>query len=277
MLVFGHRGACGYLPENTIESFRLAFEQGADAIEFDVVLSSDAVPIIRHDDDLSLTTDIASKHYSSNLAHELTLEQISRLRAIERYEHRTVSKAFDGQFRIPTLLELFQDSTFDGKHLILELKYGKHLKNYGLDLVSQTAEVLEKTNWKSRGIKLTIECFEFSILRDMKRRLADPDVTFVFLSAPDMLPNGETQLTKELVEEIAQEFDGLSVAIPMLFDSKVRELARDFELPLFAYTARVETAKGDYREWFRELAQTGVQGIFADQPDLMIQAVRSNA
>ena len=35
--VFGHRGACGYLPENTMESFEHAFELGAAAIEFDVV------------------------------------------------------------------------------------------------------------------------------------------------------------------------------------------------------------------------------------------------
>ena len=41
MLVFGHRGACGYLPENTIESMELAFDQGADAVEFDVVFTKD--------------------------------------------------------------------------------------------------------------------------------------------------------------------------------------------------------------------------------------------
>jgi glycerophosphoryl diester phosphodiesterase len=49
--VFGHRGACGYLPENTMESFELAFELGCSAIEFDVVLTKDLVPVIRHDRD----------------------------------------------------------------------------------------------------------------------------------------------------------------------------------------------------------------------------------
>ena len=50
MEVFGHRGACGYLPENTMESFEHAFELGAAAIEFDVVMTSfgsQKVPVIK--------------------------------------------------------------------------------------------------------------------------------------------------------------------------------------------------------------------------------------
>lgn len=277
LLVFGHRGACGYLPENTLESFRLAFELGADAIEFDVVLTSDGVPVVRHDDDLSLTTNILSLDLASKFAHQITFEELSNVRATERYEHRTKSKSFDGQFRVPALRELLQDSSFDGRHLILELKYGKFLHSVGLDLVKQTAQVLRTTDWKQRGIKLTIECFEFSILRDMKNELADQEVNYVFLSAPDMLPAGANALTKDLVSEIAIEFDGLSVAIPMLFDSDVIALAKEFGLPLYAYTARVETAPGNHVEWFKKLAASGIQGIFADQPDLMIQAVRGNA
>ena len=46
MQVFGHRGACGYLPENTMESFELAFELGSDAIEFDVVMTKDGLCLL---------------------------------------------------------------------------------------------------------------------------------------------------------------------------------------------------------------------------------------
>lgn len=277
MLVFGHRGACGYLPENTIESFKLAFQLGVDAIEFDVVLTSDSVPVIRHDDDLTPTTDVLDRNLPSTLVHELTLEQINSVRARERYENRVESRKFDSKFKIPTLATLMGDSSFDGKHLILEIKYGKFLKSVGLDPITHTAEVIKNSNWKSRGMKLTIECFEFAILRDMRDYLDDPEIDYVFLSASDMLPNGETQLTFELVEEIAKEFDGLSVAIPMVLESNVLELTKHFGIPLYTYTARVETAQGSYQEWFAKLANTGVQGIFADQPDLMIQAVRGNA
>lgn len=54
-LVIGHRGAPTLAPENTIESFRIALDQGADAVEMDVHLSADGVPVLIHDPDLRRT------------------------------------------------------------------------------------------------------------------------------------------------------------------------------------------------------------------------------
>ena len=47
--VEGHRGACGLYPENTLLSYRKAMEMGVDAIEFDIWLTSDKVPVLMHD------------------------------------------------------------------------------------------------------------------------------------------------------------------------------------------------------------------------------------
>ncbi|MES9975780.1 glycerophosphodiester phosphodiesterase family protein [Candidatus Thiodiazotropha sp. LNASS1] len=58
-LVIGHRGACGYLPEHTLASYRLAIRMGVDFIEPDLVLTRDHRLIARHDNELSLTTDVA--------------------------------------------------------------------------------------------------------------------------------------------------------------------------------------------------------------------------
>lgn len=55
--VIGHRGNRAYAPENTIESFAQAIALGADAIEFDVRLSADGIPVVHHDPTLSRTTD----------------------------------------------------------------------------------------------------------------------------------------------------------------------------------------------------------------------------
>jgi glycerophosphoryl diester phosphodiesterase len=55
--VIGHRGASGSAPENTMQAFALAVEQGADALEFDLRLSSDGVPVVIHDPTLDRTTD----------------------------------------------------------------------------------------------------------------------------------------------------------------------------------------------------------------------------
>ena len=48
--IFAHRGASAYAPENTIDAFRLAMEQGADGIELDVQLTKDGVPVVIHDE-----------------------------------------------------------------------------------------------------------------------------------------------------------------------------------------------------------------------------------
>jgi glycerophosphoryl diester phosphodiesterase len=56
-LVIGHRGAAGEAPENTIAGFELALAEGADALELDVRMTRDGVPVVLHDATLDRTTD----------------------------------------------------------------------------------------------------------------------------------------------------------------------------------------------------------------------------
>lgn len=274
MEVFGHRGACGYLPENTMESFELAFELGCSAIEFDVVLTKDLVPVIRHDRDFSLTTDIDSRQLPSVIVDELNLADLEPVRATERYENRAESVKHNGKYKIPTLEQTLNNPKFDGKHLIIELKYGKYYREAGMDLIGAVKQVIDNCRAVERKLKLTIEAFEFSVLREAKERIG-AGVTYVFLSAPDMLPVGFEKLTDELLDEIAANFEGLSVHYSMVLGSDLVPRTKARGLTMFTYTARIETAEGEVMDWFEKLARTGVDGIFCDQPDLMIDVVRS--
>lgn len=274
--VFGHRGACGYLPENTMESFELAFELGCEAIEFDVVLTKDSVPVIRHDLDFSITTDIATKNLTSVEVDELNFSELEAVRATERYpQTRQASASRNGEFKVPTLAEVFANPKFAGKHLIVELKYGKHFQEKGFDLIGQVKRVMEESNFQARNIKVTIECFEFSVLREAKQRIG-ASANYVFLSAPDMLPPGHSVLGDDLLSGIAENFDGLSVDYSMVLGSNLVERTKAKNLLMYTYTARVETAEGEVTDWFRRLADTGVDGIFCDQPDLMIKLARGS-
>jgi len=85
-LVVAHRGASLAWPENTLPSFEAAIAAGADAVELDVRLTADGVPVISHDADVSRRTD------GSGFVHELTLAEIKRLDA-------------GGGAEVPTLLE----------------------------------------------------------------------------------------------------------------------------------------------------------------------------
>ena len=53
--VFAHRGASGYAPENTLQAFSLAQEQGADGIELDVQLTKDGQVVVIHDEAIDRT------------------------------------------------------------------------------------------------------------------------------------------------------------------------------------------------------------------------------
>jgi glycerophosphoryl diester phosphodiesterase len=56
-LIYGHRGASAYAPENTLTAFQLALEQGADGFELDAKLSSDGVVVVMHDQTVDRTTN----------------------------------------------------------------------------------------------------------------------------------------------------------------------------------------------------------------------------
>ncbi|MEH2185222.1 MAG: esterase-like activity of phytase family protein [Nostoc sp.] len=129
--VIGHRGASGYRPEHTLESYKQAIERGADFIEPDLVVTKDGVLIARHEPALAVlnadgtvnfsntTTDVykhpefADRKKTVSLdgntitgwfAEDFTLAEIKTLRAEERLPFRDHS--FDDQFEIPTFTEV---------------------------------------------------------------------------------------------------------------------------------------------------------------------------
>jgi glycerophosphoryl diester phosphodiesterase len=60
-IIFGHRGASKYAPENTVAAFELALKQGAEAFELDTMLSADGIPVVIHDRTVDRTTDDSGK------------------------------------------------------------------------------------------------------------------------------------------------------------------------------------------------------------------------
>ena len=75
IIVEGHRGFCAHYPENTLISFDAAIELGVDAVEFDVWLTSDKVPVLMHDESAYRTCGV-----DVNL-RDLTLEEVKKLDA----------------------------------------------------------------------------------------------------------------------------------------------------------------------------------------------------
>jgi glycerophosphoryl diester phosphodiesterase len=115
-LIIGHRGAAAHAPENTIPSFRLAERAGADALELDVHVTADGIPVVIHDPTLLRTA-----------GRDLTVaaESFARLREADTGSRftRDGGRTFPWRGRgiqIPSLEEVA--TAFPQMPLLIELK-----------------------------------------------------------------------------------------------------------------------------------------------------------
>lgn len=95
-LIIAHRGARREFPENTLPALQRALDLGANGVEFDVLLTSDRVPIITHNDDLSILT-----HYHG-YAHATPFDTV---RALDVGSHFSAASA---GATMPTLAEALE-------------------------------------------------------------------------------------------------------------------------------------------------------------------------
>ena len=132
ILVEGHRGYCAKYPENTMISYEAAMDLGVDAMEFDVWLTSDKVPVLMHDGNVYRTCGGDRRLREMTLAEAKTYEPISR---------KTFGNLFEGQgIQIPTLEELLQLCAKKRPDLIL----GVEIKEYTEETVDLTVALLKK-------------------------------------------------------------------------------------------------------------------------------------
>ena len=301
-LVLGHRGACGYRPENTLEAFELAIAQGADGVECDLVPTKDGELILRHENWLNGTTNIESHldfadraraGYSDGItengffSEDFELQELASVRAKERLpDIRPGSAKFDDQFKIPKIDELLAAPFMDGKVLVIEVKHGMHFTKRGMDIAGILSQKLDASNWKSRGIKIVIESFDHEMLLLLKKACG-PDKSYVFLTEQVRLPDNATRLSKTYLEHLAKDFDGVSLDLPLLLELDEMgthtvsngsiELARAAGLEVYGWTLKAEDATQSVDEYFAKVALVGLDGIFVDQPDLLRSIVDGTA
>jgi glycerophosphoryl diester phosphodiesterase len=206
-LVIGHRGAAGYLPDHTLESYELAIKLGADYIEPDLVATKDGHLIARHEPNITSTTDVASHpEFAGRLttkvvdgvaetgyfASDFTLAEIKTLRAVQPLAERP--QQFNGRFEIPTLSEVIELAQRWSKKLdrqigvYPETKHPTYHADLGLPLEHRLVNVLKKHGWNGRRAPVFIQSFEQSNLKLLNRLTK---VRLVQLAdANDVAPDG---------------------------------------------------------------------------------------
>jgi glycerophosphoryl diester phosphodiesterase len=260
-LVIGHRGASGYLPEHTLESYKLAIAQGADFIEPDLVMTRDGYLIARHEPMLGSTTDVdARPEFAARkrkmlvdgietedwFASDFTMAEIRQLRARQPMKER--DQSHNGKYLVPMFQEIVDLAKAESARLgrtigvYPETKHPTLHMALGLPLEGSLVAVLNQNGWTDKSAPVIIQSFETANLRFLRKltnvrlvQLVDADDVAadgsIVLAAPsdkpyDFAVTGDKRtfrdlLTKEGLKEIRTYADGVGPWKPYLIPSRV--------------------------------------------------------
>ncbi len=190
-LIIAHRGASGYLPEHTLAAKALAYGQGADYLEQDLVLSKDGVPVIFHDTHIDTTTDVAKMFPGRQRADgrfyalDFTLAELKQLNVSERFNPKTGKAAFPrrfpvgvGSFSVVTLEEEIQfiqqlnRSTGRNVGIYPELKAPGWHRKEGQDLAGAVLAILRRHGYDANDSACFVQCFELAEIKRLRGELA---------------------------------------------------------------------------------------------------------
>jgi len=236
--VIAHRGFSSQAPENTLIAIEQAISVGADMIEVDVTVTADGHVICLHDKTLDRTTD------GHGLPADFTLEEIRQLDAGSWF-----APEFAGE-KIPTLTEVLD--AIKGRILInIEIK--PEAVEFGV--VSKVAALINEHEMLD---SVVVSSFSPEALRLMK--ITDPAVITATLFNKE-LHTGRDPL--EIIMEVGSR--GFNISGKRLTVEMVERCHRN-EIPVAVYTVN------DAAE-MRRLMELGVDAVFTDHPDLMLEVV----
>ncbi|MDQ1550943.1 MAG: glycerophosphoryl diester phosphodiesterase [Actinomycetota bacterium] len=320
-LVIAHRGASGYRPEHTAAAYQLAITQGADAVEPDLVPTRDGVLVVRHENEISGTTDVADHPEFADRRTTKTIDgvpltgwftedfawsELAVLRTRERLgKLRPANARFDGTQGILRLVDLIDLLLAADRRVLMvaELKHATYFDSIGLALPAIFAT--EIARW-AKPDNLVVESFEQTVLSKVQELDVPGRVTFLAEAAgapADQVARFgaaargySDYLTDTGLSRLAASVDGVSVEKALLLETDeggavtgttdLAIRARSVGLETYTWTLRAENQfleknfrRGprprDLGHWEREFVavmRSGIDGVFADQPDLALRA-----
>lgn len=242
MIKIGHRGACGYKPENTLASFQKAIDLGVDMIECDVWLTKDKKIVVIHDHTVNRTTNGRGK------VKNFTLEGIQKL------------DAGLGE-KIPSLLELF-DLAKNKCQLNIEVKT-KRVAKYLVEEIKNCDFPFQDLLVSSKYIKT---------IKLVKNKIPSLKTAWVFkpLEKPWQqlvwgmlmklfLPIVQSHLIKSLTKN---NIEILNLYYPLTSKGLVNKLHK-INKQIFVWTV-------NRRRSIKKMKRLGVDGIFSNYPNRLV-------
>ena len=298
-IVIAHRGASAYLPEHTLAAKAMAYAQGANYLEQDLVMTQDGYLVVLHDLFLDDVSDVAERfpgirredgrHYVIDLmlAQLLTLEISERVDAhgTPRFPNRFPPKrsrftanTFDQEIE---LLQGLNRSTGGSVGLYPEIKSPAFHHDHGLDLASAVLDALKAYGYLGRDSGAIVQSFDATELQRVKHELMPERGLDLPLT---QLLSGAEPFHLGLAE-IATYADNIGVALDMLMGTNgqtasveptdVVKQAHAHGLAVHVYTLRADqlpTSFNDLDDLHRFVFErVGADGVFSDFPDRSVR------
>jgi glycerophosphoryl diester phosphodiesterase len=284
-IVIAHRGASQYLPEHTMEAYRLAIQMRADFIEPDLFITADGVLVARHDRSLNATTNVvqvaasdpelfakgvqvgATRQYYID---RLTYADIQKLSATSRggAAYATPPNAYYSgteDFAVPTFTDVL-DLVYDlyqttGRIVGVypEVKTISGMPDYNRSIAEAMLAALNDPKYDgffdgSRN-NVFLQSFDQSIVQFLS---ANSELPVVFLTS--------CPATAEAAAAIRQYADGIGTSTGQATQACID---RAHEAGLIVHVYTVSNANASLHEM---LYARGVDGIFTNTPDLGVAA-----
>lgn len=193
-MIWAHRGASAYAPENTMHAFKLARDMGADGLEIDVHLTKDNHLVVCHDETVDRCSD------GTGRIIDKTLEQLLKL---------NISKCFNKFMpaKIPTLLQVLEFARDSKLTVNIELKTDKIMYR---NIESKVLDLVNRLNMNDQVIYSSFNHYSIKLIKQMEPRanigilyteaMIDPCLYACHLGAAAIHPYYLTLMVPETVE-----------------------------------------------------------------------------
>jgi glycerophosphoryl diester phosphodiesterase len=276
--IYGHRGARGDLPENTLESFKYLFENNIYAYETDILISKDFIPVVTHDFrlDPSYTKDINDNWIENENIKiiDLTYDQILQfdvgtLNKLSKYGRKFINQKSLQNQKIPKLSELLKltsDNIVEDLLINLEIKSTPVEKNLTPEPDEMVKIIIDEVSRSNLEDRIIYSSFDWRVLREIKER--DSKIPRAYLTSGvkgkiydkspwlDFTPLHNGVELPELIKAL-----GGSAWHPNYKDvnKEIVQISHDKGLPINVWTVNRESD-------MLRMIDYGVDGIMTDYP-----------
>jgi glycerophosphoryl diester phosphodiesterase len=222
-VIVGHRGAPGYRPEHTLASYELAFRQGVNWVDVDLVPTKDGVLVARHENEIGGTSDVAMHPEFANrkttktvdgtpltgwFTEDFTLAELKTLRAVERIpEVRPNNTIYHGRYQIATYQEVLDLTQRLGRELhrtlgtYPEVKHSTYFGSIGNPTEPKLVDILNRNDLNRPDAPVIIQSFEVSNLIELHRQVRVPllQLTSATGAPADFVAKGDKRTYADLV------------------------------------------------------------------------------